>query len=504
MCWNYPLTPGIKGPFPRNISPVQLFCRFFTDEVWDLLVTETNRYSKLNFPKQRFARPWQDITVEDMKAFVGLLIIMGVLKLPRLEMYWQVESDVLRTPGISSVMSRIQFEQIWRFLHLADNLQDDKTDKLFKVRHFIDLITTQFSENYTLHQPVTIDEAMIPYKGRLSFKQYMKNKPTKWGIKVFVLSDATNGYVYRLQIYTGKNLESTVEAGLCSRVLLELMMGLDGHQLYTDNYYTSPEVYLQLFNNGINCCGTVRTNRRGFPQELVKSKRDKPNRGYYDYLSNGPLLAAAWYDRRYVYFLSTMHVGASQGDTVKRRNPDGTSTNVPCPPLLPDYQQYMRGVDRGDQLIGYYNIGRRSKKWWKKVFSYIIECALMNAYLLEKYAEPSLHNPAITGRKKRDFLGFRLDVAEQLIGSHSLRHRSSHTPQTDSTTPQRLDHTLGHYPIQDIKKMKCVVCSTKRLKTGTDIRHESRIKCAQCEVFLCIHQDRDCFKKYHTEVEFWR
>ena len=145
----------------------------------------------------------------------------------------------------------------------------------------------------------------------------MKNKPTKWGIKVFVLSDATNGYIYRLQIYTGKKLESTVDAGLCSRVLLELMTGLDGHQLYTDNYYTSPEVYLQLFDQGINCCGTVRTNRRGFPKELVKSKRDKPDKGYYDYLSNGPLLAAAWYDRRYVYFLSTMHVGTSRGDTAK-------------------------------------------------------------------------------------------------------------------------------------------------------------------------------------------
>ena len=66
--------------------------------------------------------------MEDMKTFVGFLIIMGVLKLPRLEMYWQVESDVLRTPGISSVMSRIQLEQIWRSLRLADNSQDDKTD----------------------------------------------------------------------------------------------------------------------------------------------------------------------------------------------------------------------------------------------------------------------------------------------------------------------------------------------------------------------------------------
>ena len=156
---------------------------------------------------------------------------------------------------------------------------------------------------------------MIPYKGRFTFKQCMKNKPTRWGIKIFVLSDTTNDYVYRLQIYTGKNLESAVDVGLCSRVLLDLMTGLYKHHLYTDNYYTSPEAYLKLYDQGINCCGTVRTNRRGFPKELVKPKRDKTDRGYYDYLSNGPLLAAAWFDRRYV---STLHVGASQGDMVRR------------------------------------------------------------------------------------------------------------------------------------------------------------------------------------------
>ena len=218
-----------------------------------------------------------DVTVEDMKAFAGLLIIMGILCLPRLEMYWQTESRLLQTPGISLVMSRIQFEQIWQFLHLADSTQDNKTDKLFKVQHFVDLIMIQFLENYTLHQPVTIDEAMIPYKGRLLFKQYMKNKPTKWGIKVFVLNDATNGYIYRLKIYTGKNLESTIDTGLCSRVLLELMTGLDGHQLYTDNYYTSPAVYLELYKNGINCCGTVHTNRWGLPKELINKIKMRQN-----------------------------------------------------------------------------------------------------------------------------------------------------------------------------------------------------------------------------------
>ena len=56
-----------------------------------------------------------------------------------------------------------------------------------------------------------------------------------------------------------------------------------------------------------------------------------------------------------------------------------------CPPLLPDYQAYMRGIDRGDQLMSYYNVGRRSKKWWKRVFAYLLEVSIVNAYVLQKF-----------------------------------------------------------------------------------------------------------------------
>ena len=57
---------------------------------------------------------------------------------------------------------------------------------------------------------------------------------------------------------------------------------------------------------------------------------------------------------------------------------DGTQEDVMCPPCLPDCQVYMRGVDRGDQLVGYYNLGKRSK-WWKRVLYYIVEVAALNA-----------------------------------------------------------------------------------------------------------------------------
>lgn len=121
----------------------------------------------------------------------------------------------------------------------------------------------------------------------------MKDKPTKWGIKVWVLADATNGYVKRLQVYTGKDEGIQSGIGLCSRVVLGLVQGLEtsGLHLYTDNYYTSPVLFHHRYSKGINACGTARPNRRFFPKELV-TKASPSNHGYYDYRSNGPLLAS--------------------------------------------------------------------------------------------------------------------------------------------------------------------------------------------------------------------
>ena len=88
---------------------------------------------------------------------------------------------------------------------------------------------------------------------------------------MFALSDATNGYIYRMQIYSRKNMEGGAQVGLCSQVVFDLVSGLEtvGHELYTDNYYTSPQLYLTLYEKGLNACRTVRYSRRYFPQELV-------------------------------------------------------------------------------------------------------------------------------------------------------------------------------------------------------------------------------------------
>jgi len=105
-------------------------------------------------------------------------------------------------------MKRDRFSLLLRFLHLNDNSRykgkgEPGHDPLFKLRPFLEPLITNFQSVYTLHREVSVDETMIGFKGRLDFIQYMPKKPTKWGLKAFVLADAHTGYVYNWHLYTG-------------------------------------------------------------------------------------------------------------------------------------------------------------------------------------------------------------------------------------------------------------------------------------------------------------
>ena len=163
---------------------LQAFFLFFTTEVWSLLVEETNHYAT-----RVGIVGWFDTSIEEMKAFVGMLIFMGILKLPTVELYWSGEYHYLQVHNLRRIMPRDRFFQLLRFVHInsVDSAQvtgNPNYDKLYKVRKLLDIILPKFEEHYIPHQELrSVDEAMIPFQGRLSFKQYLKDKPTKWGIK---------------------------------------------------------------------------------------------------------------------------------------------------------------------------------------------------------------------------------------------------------------------------------------------------------------------------------
>lgn len=108
-------------------------------------------------------------------------------------------------------------------MHFTDNstLPTPEYNKLGKVQYVIDSVRNRFQEVYDTHCEVSIDEAMIPFKGRSTLKQYMPKKPVKRGIKVWMLADAINGYVSSFDVYTGKK-RNKPEEGLGARVIKSL------------------------------------------------------------------------------------------------------------------------------------------------------------------------------------------------------------------------------------------------------------------------------------------
>ena len=178
---------------------------------------------------------------------------------------------------------------------------------------------------------------------------------------------------------------------VCEHVVLDLMSGLEVMVLISILTITILALHCTsvcMRIKGVSVCGTVCDNRKGLPTEIVHKRKDETC-GFYDCCCNGPILAAVWYNGRFIYFLSTMHKPKVVYIPTKKKS-GWNEDDVNCPPLLPDYQQYMRGVDRGDKLIGFCNVGRGLKKWWKRVFSHMIECSILNAYILERHAKPVL------------------------------------------------------------------------------------------------------------------
>lgn len=132
-------------------SALDYFMLFFCASIWDLLVVQTNIYHGQSVSAKPSSMPWTDVDVAEMQAFLGLVIAMGVVKLPQMEDYWST-NPILHHPWFRSVMSRDRFKQILRYLHCCDNTCSSRDDKLYKTRSVIDSLNNSFRKMYVPNQ----------------------------------------------------------------------------------------------------------------------------------------------------------------------------------------------------------------------------------------------------------------------------------------------------------------------------------------------------------------
>ncbi|GFT38322.1 piggyBac transposable element-derived protein 4 [Trichonephila clavipes] len=148
--------------------------------------------------------------------------------------------------------------------------------KLKKIRAFHNLVVHKLKSVYVPKPDISVDESLIAYKCRLSWKQYIPQKRARFGIKLFQLCEIENGYIWNSLIYTGKDTafnENYNDYSLSTKSVLTLIQELKGkgYCLYTDNFYASPELAEILNGSKTDICGTLRPNRKGLPVSLKSS-----------------------------------------------------------------------------------------------------------------------------------------------------------------------------------------------------------------------------------------
>lgn len=219
-------------PFDHIHTPLDFFHLFITDDFIDTCVIHTNMYAqqRINDGKEKallssknessstHSQQWYDTTAVELKALIGCLIYMGIVCIKDTRDYW---AQVTAQPFITSTFPRHRFFSLLSNLRVSDN-EPDEEDKLSKLRGMIEMLSAAIKRHYYPGADLTIDEAMILFKGRCEMRQHIAKKASPTGFKVWMLVDVESNYVYSFDIYTGKE-KNKREDKVTSGVVLKLI-----------------------------------------------------------------------------------------------------------------------------------------------------------------------------------------------------------------------------------------------------------------------------------------
>ncbi len=254
----------------------------------------------------------------------GLLCIahcQGLVHKPALRNYWSMDL-VTQTPFLGEYMSLNAFELISPKLHFDnDSLNprpgDPGHDPLAKIRHIVSTLQTSFRSSLAPNHTLGLDEATCAFHGVCRFCAFNNNKPDKYHLKLYAVSEADSGYCLGFEVSTGverhdkatKKLEwegvlaliqkccdiphtSMLKFGKCpnrgvdpkkmtfiSETVMQMMHKFclldQGYHLYMDNFYSSLVLATALLTRSTGFCGTVHSNKTDWPIMLGKAQVER-------------------------------------------------------------------------------------------------------------------------------------------------------------------------------------------------------------------------------------
>ena len=243
--------------------------------------------------------------------------------------------------------------------------------------------------------------------------------------------------------------------------------------LIFDKFFTS----INLLNSiGCAAVGTYNKNRKNVAKlnQKFTQKEESEMAGCKE-----GLLCVHWKDTKDVLLMSNCHT--PEMTNVQRKKKDGTIQEVSCPVPIAFYNKYMGGMDHADQMIGLYDLDRKSGKWWRKVYFRLLLTSVFNAYIV--FVEKN--------HKKIPYIHYFVNLAESMIhyGRSKLgKRKKTKRVGRHSASFSKMDAVGDHLPLKNKNRSWCIRCTSRKIEKRTNF------VCKKCNIPLCM----ECFVAYHS------
>lgn len=468
--------PGPKNAAVLVTSPEEAFGLFINNEMVQIITRWTNQKiilvrEKFN-SRQGFA---YDTSESELRAFIGILLFLGATKSSKeaLSSIWA--EDGTGKPLCIAAMSQKRFTFISYCLRFDDSQSREerkKNDKLAPIRQIFDMFVTACHSNYTPGPDCTVDESLLSFRGRCGFKQYIPNKPSKYGIKLFVLADNDTSYSVKSIAYTGAGTfvdQAHMDVPVPTKAVLGLVDCIEGtnRNVTTDNYYTSIPLAKELKSRKLTLVGTLKKNKTCIPPcFLTKSSEGTLYYGF-DKLNDFTLLSVTPKKNKKVIFLSSMH---------QTKNSEGNKEEINL-----YYNKTKGGVDSHDQKCGLFTTARKTNRWPMRLFYGILDCSIVNAFVIM-----SANVEAFAAKRRDQRTYFMKSVARSLIKPYAQqRLHAIQTPKQVRKTiescgikPEEFEAEENDAQTAIVRKGRCVQCPRK-------LDRKTKTVCAICKTNIC-------------------
>lgn len=467
--------PGPKGIARQKTSPADCMSLFLDNNIIDLIIKYTNikiDHMKAKYVRERDAKLTHGI---EIKGFIGILLMAGVLKISRSNTS-QIFEHVKHT-GVDAIyltMSEQRFKFLLRALRF-DDIRDRedraKIDKLAPIREIFDLFLTNFQNFFVPSAEMTLDEQLLAFRGRCPFRQYIPSKPAKYGVKVFALVDVHYPYTFNLEIYAGQQPEGPFHLSneRCDVVMRVVRPVLGRHiNITMDNWFSSLQVAKLMFENGTTMVGTVRKDKREVPRLFREARGNPIYSSKFGFHPPCTLVSYKAKPNKVVILMSTMHNDAAiEADTGDKQKPE----------IISYYNRTKNGVDLVDKMCSLYDVSRNSRRWPVTVFYDLINLSALNALCIHSA------NKNFEFVRRRDFLielslAWMKPLAQQRLDKKTLPRSLSFKIKDFLGLPQQENQPSTPGPIRRNYVGRCHDCGRTRNRS-------TRKMCNTCRKFIC-------------------